>query len=106
MKRILSLVAGVLALAATTGALADAPQVSKLPFDHSIGGAVLVCPGTVAPADCNAQTAVHAILSPSTPGPIGCGVQDQALLAGSGTATRDDGQYLKVVCPPETARSD
>jgi hypothetical protein len=105
MKGILGLAAGVLALAATTGARADEPQISKLRYDHSIGAAVLVCPGTVAPADCTLQNAVHAILSPSTPGPIACGVQDQALLAGSGTAARD-GQYLKVVCARETARSD
>jgi hypothetical protein len=105
MKRILGLAAGVLALAATTGARAGEPQISKLRYDHSIGDTVLICPGTVAPADCNVQNAVHAILSPSTSGPIGCGVQDQALLAGSGAAARD-GQYVKVVCAGETARSD
>jgi hypothetical protein len=105
MKRILGLAAGVLALAATTGARADEPQTSKLRYDHSIGAAVLVCPGTVAPADCNVQNAVHAILSPSSRGQIGCGVQDQALLAGSGTAAHD-GQYVKVVCTGETARTD
>jgi hypothetical protein len=105
MKRILGLAAGALALGATTGAQADELQISKLRHDYSISAAILVCPGTVAPADCDAQNALDAILSPSTPGQIGCGVHDQALLTGSGIAVRD-GQYVKVVCARETARTD
>jgi hypothetical protein len=97
MEKILGLAAGVFALCTMTGAEADELQISKLRYDHSIGAAMLVCPGAIAPADCNVQNAVHAILSPWAPGQVGCGVQDQALLAGSGIAVRD-GQYVKVVC--------
>jgi hypothetical protein len=105
MNRILGLAASALVLGATTGARADELQVSKLRYDHSIGAAILVCPANVAPADCDTQNALHAILSPSAPGQIGCGVQDQTLLIGSGIAVRD-GQYVKVVCERETARTD
>jgi hypothetical protein len=92
-------------LVAGTGARAGERQVSEFRYDHAPAAAILVCPGTIAPADCDAHSAVEALIGPASPGRSRCGVQSQALLAGSGVAIRED-QYLKVACPKETAQSD
>jgi hypothetical protein len=84
-------------LVAGTGARAGERQVSEFRYDHAPAAAILVCPGTTA--------SVEALIGPASPGRSRCGVQSQALLAGSGVAIRED-QYLKVACPKETAQSD
>jgi hypothetical protein len=97
--------AGALALAAAAGAHADERQVSAFRYAHPEIAAILVCPGTVAPADCDARSALSALVDPPSAGPIECGVQGQALLSGSGVRVRE-GQYVKVVCARDTARAD
>jgi hypothetical protein len=92
-------------LAAGTEAKAGERQISKLRYDHAPAAAILVCPGTVAPADCDAHSAVETLVGWASPGQIGCGVQSEELLAGSGVAVRED-QYVKVACARETAQGD
>jgi hypothetical protein len=92
-------------LVAGTGARAGERQVSEFRYDHAPAAAILVCPGTIAPAGCDAHSAIETLVGSASPGRIGCGVQSQELLAGSGVAMRED-QYVKVACPRETAQSD
>jgi hypothetical protein len=91
-------------LAAGTGARAGERQVSKFRGDHP-PAAIFVCPGTVAPAHCNTQSAVETLVGLASPGRIGCGAQSEELFAGSGVAARE-GQYIKVACGEDAARSD
>ncbi len=105
MRRVHAFVACVLMLAAGADARAGERQVSKLRYDHPPAAAIFVCPGAVAPVDCNTQSAVETLAGLASPGRIGCGVQSEELLAGSGVATRE-GQYIKVACGEDAARSD
>ncbi len=105
MAQVHAFAACILVLVAGTGARAGERQVSEFRYDHAPTSAILVCSGTVAPADCNAHSAVETLVGWASPGRIGCGVQSQELLAGSGVAVRED-QYVKVACSRETAQSD
>ncbi|HEY1782200.1 MAG TPA: hypothetical protein VGG79_17525 [Roseiarcus sp.] len=105
MAQVHAFVACIVMLVAGTGARAGERQVSEFRYDHAPAAAILVCPGTTASADCDAHSAVESLISSASPGRIGCGVQSQELLAGSGVAMRED-QYVKVACPRETAQSD
>jgi hypothetical protein len=105
MRRVHALMACVLMLAAGTAARAGERQVSMFRDDHAPPVAILVCPATVAPADCDTRSAVEILVGLASPGRIGCGVQSEELLAGSGVATRE-GQYIKVACGEVAAQSD
>ncbi len=105
MAQVHAFVACILMLVAGTGARAGERQVSEFPYDHAPAAAILVCAGTIAPADCDAHSAVETLVGWASPGRIGCGVQSEELLAGFGVAVRED-QYVKVVCARETAQSD
>jgi hypothetical protein len=105
MSQTFTLAAGALAVAALSAAQADEPQISKFRYNHVPAEAILVCPATIAPADCNPHNALHAIVAPPWSSDVGCGVLSQQLLVGSGIRAHD-GQYGKIVCPGETARAD
>jgi hypothetical protein len=105
VRLIIALATCVLAAAASSSAYAGELQASQLKYGQPPGAQILVCPGTIAPADCNARNAVHVVVGRSSSGEIGCGVQSQQLLAGTGVAARD-GQYVKVVCVRETAQAN
>lgn len=55
MRRVHAFMACVLMLAAGTDARAGERQVSKFRDGHAPAAAILVCPGNIAPADCNTQ---------------------------------------------------
>jgi hypothetical protein len=105
MAQVHAFAACIVMLVAGTGARAGERQVSEFRYDRAPAGAILVCSGTIAPADCDAHSAVETLIGLAPPGRIGCGVQSQELLAGSGVAMRED-QYVKVACARETAQSD
>jgi hypothetical protein len=105
MRGVHAFMACVLMLAAGTDARAGERQVSKFRDGHAPAAAILVCPGNIAPADCNTRSAVETLVGLASPGRIGCGVQSEELLAGSGVATRE-GQYVKVACGEDAAQSD
>jgi hypothetical protein len=96
--------AGALA-AAFTGARADELQVSKFRYPQPVEAKILVCPATVAPADCDARNAFDVIAGPPSASDIGCGVQSEEMLAGTGIRMRD-GQYIKIACARATAQAN
>ena len=98
-----SCAAGLVAAAASSAA-ADELQVSKFRYAPPIAG-VFVCPGAVAPTDCDARSALRSIVDPPWAGEARCGVEGQAVLAGSGVRL-EEGQYVKVVCVRDTAQAD
>ena|SRR5208283_3844473 len=96
----------ILALAAGAGARAEERQVSEFRYDHApVGASILICPISVAPAACDAHTATDVLLGPPSPGLIGCGLQSEALLAGSGIPIGKS-QYVKVVCERKATQAD
>ena len=105
MRKATTAACGVLVAAGLAGAQAGERQVTELRYGYKVVGKVLVCPGTVAPSECDVQNALDVIVGPPSPTEIGCGVQSQAMLAGSSIRARQ-GQYVKVVCSRETAQSD
>lgn len=105
MRKACAIVAGALAIAALTGARADELQVSKFRYAQPVNAKILVCPAAIAPADCGAQNALAVITGPPSASELGCGVQSQQILAGTGIRMRD-GQYVKVACARETTQAD
>lgn len=105
MRKTYAVTSGLLAAAALTPAHADVLQVSKLKYAQPLAARILVCPGTISPSDCNVQNALAVIIGPPSANEISCGVQSQALLAGTGMQMRE-GQYVKVTCSRTTARAD
>jgi hypothetical protein len=99
------LIASLLAAASSSAADADDLQISKFRHPHTTLAAIFVCPGAVAPNDCDARSALQSIVDPPWGQEAGCGVQSQTALAGSGLR-RVEGQYVKVVCVDDTARAD
>jgi hypothetical protein len=98
--------AGLLAaLASSPSARADDIQVSKFRHQRPALSAIFVCPGTVAPSDCDGRSALHSIVDPPWAQETGCGVGSQAVLAGSGLRLVE-GQYVKVVCGRDTAQAN
>jgi hypothetical protein len=91
--------------AALSSAGAGELQVSKFRYPDPTIASVLVCPGSVAPNDCNARSALQSIVNPPWTQEAGCGVAGQAVLAGSGLRL-EEGQYVKVVCVRDTAQAD
>jgi hypothetical protein len=97
------LVAASLVAVAASSATADDLQVSKFRYARSTLAAIFVCPGTLAPSDCNARSALDSIVDPPWAQEAGCGVGGQAVLAGSGLRLAE-GQYVKVVCVRDAAQ--
>jgi hypothetical protein len=105
MKKVFGITAGALGLAALTSARADELQVSKFRYAQPVEAKILVCPAAIAPADCDAQNALDVITGSPSASEIGCGVQSQQMLAGTGIRM-GDGQYVKVACARATAQAD
>lgn len=105
MRPAYALAACILMLAAGTDTRAGEHQVSKFRYDRASGAAILVCSGTIAPADCDVRSALETLVGLPSPAEIGCGVRGMELLMGSGVAARE-GQYVKVACPRDAAQSN
>jgi len=103
MTRFILVAASLAPIAASSAATADDLQVSKFRYGHSTLSAIFVCPGTLAPSECDARSALHSIVDPPWAQDAGCGVGGQAVLAGSGLRLAE-GQYVKVVCARDTAQ--
>lgn len=97
--------AGLLAAISSQAARADGLQVSKFRHSHPALMAIYVCPGGVAPSECDARSALQSIVDPPWAQESGCGVASQAVLAGSGMQLVE-GQYVKIVCGDRSARAD
>ena len=65
--------AGLIAAAASSAAVAGDVQVSKFRYADPLIAAVFVCPGTVAPSDCDARSASQSIVEPPWAREVGCG---------------------------------
>lgn len=62
---------------------------------------LLVCAATIAPADCQADTALYLMNGPEAGNEVMCGIQSQAYLAQTWIGqSLADGEYLKIVCQP------
>lgn len=59
---------------------------------------ILVCSITLAPEDCQTDSAVAVINGPDAPNELMCGLNGQAYVATTGIAPKTDNQYLKVRC--------
>jgi hypothetical protein len=60
---------------------------------------LLVCASTIAPADCQAETAVHLLNGPDASNEVMCGMQSQAYLAQTWIGqSLAEGEYVKVIC--------
>jgi hypothetical protein len=60
---------------------------------------LLVCAAGVAPADCQADTALYLMNGPEAGNEVMCGIQSQAYLAQTWIGqSLAEGEYLKVVC--------
>ncbi len=105
MTRHVLFAAGLVAAVASAAVAADDLQVSKFRYGHPRLAAIYVCPGAVAPSDCNAPSALQSIVDPPWAQEVGCGVESQAVLAGSGLRLVE-GQYVKVVCVHDTAQAN
>ena len=105
MRAHVFLASGFAAAALWSAAAADELQVSKFRHPNPAIAGVFVCPGAVAPNDCDARSAVRSIVDPPWTREARCGVENQAALAGSGVRL-EDGQYVKVVCVRDTAQAD
>ena len=105
MRAHVFLAAGLAAAALWSAAVADELRVSKFRHANPAIAGVFVCPGAVAPNDCDARSALRSIVDPPWAGEARCGVEGQAVLAGSGVRL-EEGQYVKVVCVRDTAQAD
>lgn len=66
---------------------------------HLISAIVLICSTAVAPADCQADTALDVLVAPEATSFGLCGLQSQAYLAATLLAPQlGDGRYPKFVC--------
>jgi hypothetical protein len=104
IKRAMALGAA-LAVAAAANATADEQQVTRTVPTSAVVARILVCPATIAPADCDANNALDVIAGPPATSEIGCGVLSQQMLAVFGT-TVTDGQYVKIGCVRRAERAD
>ena len=59
---------------------------------------LLVCAADIAPADCQADTALYLMNGPEAGNEVMCGIQSQAYLAQTWIGQSLEGEYLKVVC--------
>lgn len=105
MRKAYAVTSGLMAAAALTATHADELQVSKVKYAQPLAARILVCPGTISPSDCNLQNALAVTIGPPSANEISCGVQSQALLAGTGMMMRE-GQYVKVTCSRTAAQAD
>jgi hypothetical protein len=101
----MALGAALLAISAATNAEADQQQVARRVTAGGVVSTILVCPGTIAPADCDAANAYDVIAGPPSASEIGCGVMSQQMLAVAGMAMVD-GQYVKIGCVRGAERTD
>ena len=101
----MALGAAALAISAAANARADEQPVAGTVPIGAVVARILVCPGTIAPADCDATNAIDVIAGPPTTSEIGCGVLSQQMLAVTGMAV-SDGQYVKIGCVRRAARTD
>jgi hypothetical protein len=58
----------------------------------------LVCSISIAPADCQTETAIKAIRGPEATNEVECGLYGQTYFAQMGQYTLTEGEYLKVMC--------
>lgn len=68
MAQVHAFAACIVMLVAGTGARARERQVSEFPYDHAPAAAILVCAGTIAPADCDAHSAAETLVGWASPG--------------------------------------
>ena len=59
---------------------------------------ILVCPVTLSPNECRADTAVAVIDGPESPNEAMCGLHGQAYIADTAIAARHKDEYVKVTC--------
>ena len=65
---------------------------------------LLVCAADIAPADCQADTALYLMNGPKAGNEVVCGIQSQAYLAQTWIGqSLAEGEYLKVVCQRDLA---
>ena len=62
---------------------------------------LLVCVSSIAPGDCQPDTALYLLNGPDARNEISCGMQSQAFMAQTWMGqTLGDDEYVKVVCRP------
>lgn len=59
---------------------------------------ILVCAMSVAPPDCQNETALDIISGPLAANELMCGLHGQAYIAGTGYMERHPGEYIKIKC--------
>ncbi len=67
---------------------------------------ILVCSISVAPADCQIETALEVINGPPAENEMMCGLHGQAYIAQTSLVPRFDREYVKLKClrrPPDLA---
>lgn len=94
-----------LAISAAANARADEHEVARTAPMSAVIARILVCPATIAPADCDAANALDVIVGPPSTSEIGCGILSQQMLAVAGMAVSDR-QYVKIGCVRRAARAD
>ncbi len=70
---------------------------------------ILICSISIAPADCQIETALQIINGPEVPNDVMCGMHGQAYLAQTSLVPQGPGEYVKVKCihpPDQDARMD
>jgi len=66
---------------------------------HLISAVILICSTSVAPANCQPDTALHVLVAPEATSYGLCGLQSQAYLASTSLASElGDDRYPKFVC--------
>jgi hypothetical protein len=103
MNRAMALGAAALAICAAENA--QAAEVAAAVQGRTVAARILVCPRTIAPADCDATNALDVIAGPPSTSEIGCGVLSQQMLGVVGMGV-SDGQYVKIGCVRRAARTD
>ena len=58
----------------------------------------LVCSVSIAPADCQTDTAIKTLSGPEAANEVQCGLYGQAYFAEKGQYALTEGEYLKVMC--------
>ena len=106
MKRAMVLGAAALAISAgARNAEAGGQEVANAARNSGVVARILVCPATIAPADCDMANAYDVIAGPPSTSEIGCGVLSQQMLAIAGMAL-SGGQYVKIGCVRRAERAD
>ena len=59
---------------------------------------MLVCSVSIAPADCQTDTAIKTVHGPGAANEVECGLYGQAFFAEMGQFMLAPGEYLKIMC--------